>query len=49
MSVLRLAVDTRRWDLAAHAIVLATIRILIDGERLNAGKRNKKSDPKGKI
>ena len=31
MSILRLAVESGRWDLAAHAIVLAAVRVLNQG------------------
>ena len=48
MRLLRLAVETRRWDLAAHTIVLATARRLNNGEKLDAGRREqKKRRPKG--
>ena len=40
MRLLRLAVENRRWDLAAHTIVLATARHLSNGEKPNA-KRSK--------
>ena len=42
MRILRLAVESQRWDLAAHTIVLATARILHKGE-LNASKSGQKS------
>jgi len=41
MSLLRLAVKNERWDLAAHTIVLATVRVLNKGE-LDAGKNRQK-------
>ncbi len=41
MSLLRLAVKSQRWDLAAHTIVLATVRVLNKGE-LSAGKNKQK-------
>jgi hypothetical protein len=48
MRLLRLAVETRRWDLAAHTIVLATARLLKNGDRPHAGKsEGKKRRPKG--
>ncbi len=49
MRLLRLAVEYRRWDLAAHTIVLATASVLKkSGERTNASKsRQKKRRPKG--
>jgi hypothetical protein len=40
MRLLRLAVETQRWDLAAHTIVLATTRLLRNGDRPDA-RRNK--------
>ena len=39
MRLLRLAVETQRWDLAAHTIVLATARVLKNGDRPHANKR----------
>lgn len=43
MRLLRLAVENRRWDLAAHTLVLATARILQRGDRPNA---NRQKEPK---
>jgi hypothetical protein len=42
MRLLRVAVAKRRWDLAAHTIVLATARILNEGDRPHAGRNGKK-------
>ena len=48
MRLLRLAVENQRWDLAAHAIIFATARVLSNGDELHAGKsREKKRRPKG--
>ncbi len=48
MRLLRLAVEIQRWDLAAHTIVLATARVLKNGDRPHANKsREKKRHPKG--
>jgi len=48
MRLLRLAVETRRWDLAAHTIVLATARRLNNGEKPHANKsKEKKRRPAG--
>jgi hypothetical protein len=48
MRLLRLAVEFHRWDLAAHTIVLATARILSNGERPHVSRRKeKKGSPKG--
>jgi hypothetical protein len=48
MRLLRLAVEIQRWDLAAHTIVLATARLLKNGDRPHASKsREKKRRPKG--
>ena len=33
MRLLKLAVEIQRWDLAAHTIVLATARLLKNGDR----------------
>ncbi len=43
MSLLRLAVEKQRWDLAAHTIVLATARILNKGGKPDAGKGGQKN------
>ena len=43
MRLLRLAVENRRWDLAAHTIVLATARILKKGDNPDANKKRQKS------
>ncbi|MBA7624201.1 hypothetical protein ES703_31608 [subsurface metagenome] len=48
MRLLRLAVEIQRWDLAAHTIVLASARVLKNGDRPYAGKSQaKKRRPKG--
>ena len=48
MRLLRLAVETQRWDLAAHTIVLATARLLRNGDKPNARKsKEKKRRPAG--
>jgi hypothetical protein len=48
MRLLRLAVEIQRWDLAAHTIVLASARVLKEGERPHGGKsQTKKKRPKG--
>jgi len=48
MKLLRLAVEIQRWDLAAHTIVLATARLLKNGDRPYANKsEGKKRRPKG--
>ena len=38
MRLLRIAVENRRWDLAAHTIVLATANVLKNGDKPNASK-----------
>jgi hypothetical protein len=35
MGLLKFAVKKQRWDLAAHTIVLATVRVLNRGEKPN--------------
>ncbi len=40
MGLLKFALEKQRWDLAAHTIVLATVRVLNQGVRPN-GKGNK--------
>jgi hypothetical protein len=48
MRLLRLAVEIKRWDLAAHTIVLASARVLKNGERPDGGKaKAKKRRAKG--
>ena len=48
MKLLRLAIESRRWDLAAHTIIFATARLLNDGEKPHAKKsRREKRRPKG--
>ena len=48
MRLLRLAVETQRWDLAAHTIILATARRLNNGEKPDANKnKEKKRRPAG--
>ena len=47
MRLLRLAVEKQRWDLAAHTIVLATVRILNKGDKPDAGKNRREKCPKG--
>ena len=42
MRLLRLAIETRRSDLAAHTIVLATARRLNNGEKPHADKSKEK-------
>ena len=48
MRVLKLAVKSQRWDLAAHTIVLATARQLKNGGKPNAkGRKEKEGRSKG--
>ncbi len=48
MRLLRLAVETQRWELAAHTIVLATATVLKNGDRPHANKsKEKKRRPAG--
>jgi len=49
MRLLRLAVEIQRWDLAAHTIILATARLLKNGDRPHASNKSegKKRHPKG--
>jgi hypothetical protein len=42
MRLLRLAVEMQRWDLAAHTIVLASARLLKEGDRAHGGKAQAK-------
>jgi len=47
MRLLRLAVEIKRWDLAAHTIVLASAKVLKNGVRPDARNKAKKRRPKG--
>jgi len=48
MRLLRLAVEKKRWDLAAHTIVFATARRLNNGEKPYGNRsKEKKGRPKG--
>jgi hypothetical protein len=40
MSLLKLAVESGRWDLAAHTLILATVRVLNQGVKPD-GRENK--------
>ena len=42
MRLLKLAVKNQRWDLAAHTIVLATAKILQEGDKPDASKSRQK-------
>ena len=46
MRLLRLAVETQRWDLAAHAIILATARALKNGDKPPVGQRINNPSPR---
>jgi len=49
MRLLRLALENRRWDLAAHTIIFATATVLKNKERPHARKRKQeKGRPTGK-
>ena len=47
MGLLKLAVKQQRWDLAAHTIVLATVRVLNQGVKPNE-QRNKEKKRRAK-
>jgi len=48
MRLLRLAVEIQRWDLAAHTIVLASAKVLKNGDRPDGRKsKAKKRRPNG--
>lgn len=40
MRLLKFAMESKRWDLAAHTIVLATVRVLNQGVKPD-GRQNK--------
>jgi hypothetical protein len=40
MSLLKIAMESGRWDLAAHTLVLATVRVLNQGVKSD-GKEDK--------
>ena len=39
MRLLRIAVENKRWDLAAHTIILATASVLRNGDKPPTSKR----------
>jgi hypothetical protein len=47
MSLLRIALEKQRWDLAAHTIVLAAVRVLNQGVKPN-GKETKEKKGRAK-
>ncbi|MBN1161097.1 MAG: hypothetical protein JXA17_04030 [Dehalococcoidales bacterium] len=48
MKLLKTAIKKQNWDLAAHVIVLATVRVLNKGVKPDARKtKEKKGRPKG--
>ena len=48
MSLLKVALERQRWDLAAHTLVLATVRVLNQGVKANGrGSKTKKGRAKG--
>jgi len=49
MRLLKLALANQKWDLAAHIIVLATARLLSNGDRphVRESRERKKGRPKG--
>ena len=44
MRLLRLAVESQRWDLAAHTIVLATAQLLKNGDKPHVSKNRRKRE-----
>ena len=42
MRLLRLAIERQRWDLAAHTIILATAKVLNNGDKPHAKKSSEK-------
>ena len=42
MRLLRLAIETQRWDLAACTVILAVARLLKDGDKKDARKSGEK-------
>jgi len=47
MRLLRIAIEKKRWDLAAHTIVLATASILENGDKPPISKKVVKNSPPG--
>jgi len=43
MRLLKLAVKNQRWDLAAHTIVLATAKILQEGDKPDVNRSQQKN------
>ena len=46
MSLLKFAVKNQRWDLAAHTIVLAAVRVLNEEGVKQDDRKNKKGSTK---
>jgi hypothetical protein len=48
MSLLKFAIEKQRWDLAAHTIVLATVRVINQGVKPDGKEiKTKKGRAKG--
>lgn len=45
MKLLRLAIESQRWDLAAHTVILAAARLLKNGDRPYVSTEKKKGRP----
>jgi hypothetical protein len=45
MGILETAISTGNWEVAAHMIVYAAAKILIEGERPDGRKTGKKAEP----
>lgn len=48
MKLLRLAIEKQRWDLAAHTIILATAKVLSNGDKPHANKSREKKKGRSK-
>jgi len=49
MRLLRIAVAKKRWDLAAHTIVLATASVLKNGDKPPAASKRISNNPSPRI
>lgn len=46
MKVLKLAIETQRWDLAAHVLIFATLQVKDGPNRVSDSARRRENDAK---
>ena len=44
MNLIRLAINTQRWDLAAHTLVYTAAKVCIEGGKKGGGKKEPKTE-----